>query len=64
MLAVELLISDRSGDTSVLLDPAGDHIVIKYTTDAGGYERDVTLPVGSFAWDRAIKRARRAAAFL
>ena len=64
MPCIELMISDRSGDTSVLLDPGGDHIVIRHTVDAKGYERDVTFPEGSFAWDLAVKRARIGAAFV
>ncbi len=64
MLAIELLLSDQSGETSVLLDPAGDHIVIKHTVDGKGFERDITLPVDSFAYDRAIERAKRGAVFL
>lgn len=64
MSAVELTITDRNGDTHVLLDDDGDHIVIKFVVDNKGFERDITLPPGSFAWDLAIERARRGSAFL
>lgn len=62
--AVEVVISDRNGDVSVLLDAGGDHIVIRHETDGKGHERDISLAAGSFAWDRAVARAERAAAFL
>lgn len=60
-----ILISDRSGETSVLLDASSDdHIAVRLLTDPAGYEREVTLPYGSFAWDRAVERAKRGAAFV
>lgn len=49
----------------MLLDARGDdHIAVRLLTDPAGYEREITLPRGSFAWDRAVERAKRGAAFM
>jgi hypothetical protein len=53
------LVSERV-ETCVYLHPSGDHIVIRYSED--GYQ--AVLPYGSFAWDRAVRRAMIASAFI
>lgn len=63
-VAAELVICDGSGETHVMLDPGGDHIVIRFWTDNRGYQREVTLSPESDAWDRAVARASRGVAFL
>lgn len=60
----ELVITDCNGDTHVLLDEGGDHIVIKFMTDNRGYEREITPQPDSLAWKLAVTRASRGAAFL
>jgi hypothetical protein len=58
-----VVIEDNSGQTSVLLSGDGDHIAVRFMTDNAGYEREITLPPDSFAWDRAVGRAKHAEAF-
>jgi hypothetical protein len=60
---VTVMMEEPEGPVHVLLDPLGDHIVVKLLM-VKGYERDLTLPAGSFAWERAVARAYRGAAFL
>ena len=62
--AMEVLIEDAGGQTNVFLATDGDHIAIRYLVDNAGYEREITLPPDSFAYDRAVRRARIGAAFL
>jgi len=58
-------IVDRGGETSVMLDRSGDdHIAVRYLVDSAGYEREITLPANSEAWDRAVRRAKIGAVFL
>lgn len=61
---MEVLIEDAGGETSVLLAQDGDHIAIRYIVDNAGYEREITLPADSFAWDKAVSRATIGAVFL
>ena len=61
---MEITIEDSGGQTSVLLSEDGDHIVVRYLIDNAGFEREITLPHDSFAWDRAVRRAEHGVAFL
>lgn len=53
LTGVQLTLTDRTAETSVFLHGSGDHIVIRYGND--GYP--AVLPLGSFAWERAVRRA-------
>lgn len=57
---IQLTLTDRTAETSVFLHPSGDHIVIRYSDE--GYQ--AVLPFESWAWERAVRRAMRASAFL
>lgn len=59
-----VVIEGRDGDTAVLLSEDGDHIVVRYLKDTAGFQREITLPSDSFAWDKAVQRAQIAEAFL
>lgn len=61
----EVLIADRNGEMHIFLDNAGgDHIVTKFIVGRRGEKFETTLPHGSWAWDRAVERARRAVVFI
>lgn len=60
----DLIIEDRSGAMHVFLSSDGDHIVTKLFINAHGEPREVMLPHGEWAWDRAVNRAQRAMVFL
>ena len=51
-----------NGDTSVMLDPDGDHIVVRYFSHKG-YERELTLGRDTEAWTQAVERAQRGSVF-
>jgi hypothetical protein len=57
---IQITLTDRNAETSVFLHSSGDHIVIRYSDD--GYQ--AVLPHGSFAWDRAVRRAMIGSVFL
>ena len=63
-MTTELTITDRSGEMHVLLDPGGDHIVTEFIVSAKGHQSSTMLPRESWAWERAVDRARRAAVFM
>ena len=61
---INVVLEDRSGEMHVLLAPDGDHIVTKFKTDKAGREIEVHVPAESWAWYRAVLRARQAEVFL
>jgi hypothetical protein len=65
MTTVLVEIASKGVAYRILLDQIrDDHIVVCIRTDARGFEVDVTLGHDTWAWDRAVRRARHAEAFL
>lgn len=56
----QVTLETKGVETSVFLHNSGDHIVIRYSAD--GYQ--AVLPFGSWAWERAVRRAMTASVFL
>lgn len=62
---IEVLVTDRRGrEVHVFIDPGGDHVVTKFIINPRGDCFEAMLPHGSWAYDRAVLRAQRGAAFL
>jgi hypothetical protein len=59
-----IVLEEAGGLIHVFLDPRGDdHIVTKSVVDKRGGQIDTMLPHGSFAYERAVKRAEIAQVF-
>jgi hypothetical protein len=65
LMTDSVILLEESGDVHVFLDPNGDdHIVIKAVFDKRGGYIDTMLPRGSFAFQRAVRRAEIGQVFL
>ena len=61
---VELVIETHNGEFHVFLDPGGEHIVTKRIVSGSGEIIAIQVPWGTEPWDRAVRRAVHAIAFL